>query len=124
MNLKMAKFETSEKRCTINSNISVVVCDKNLHLANIFAGLHYYTSNNGANMYDTIRKFASKTTLRASISFQILPAAPRTTTTVSWNKNMAPVSLSIIASIAVSLGSGTPLLIPNLVSLPESGDYQ
>lgn len=37
--------------------------------------------------------------------------------------NIAIVSLSIIASAAVSLGSAAPLLIPDLVSLPAMDDW-
>lgn len=66
------------------------------------------------------KKNDNQITLRASVSFQMLPANPKTMTTTIWNKKIAPVNLSIIASTAVSLGSGIPLLIPNLVSFPES----
>lgn len=62
-------------------------------------------------------------TFFASVSFQTLPAIPRTITTTIWNTNIAPVNLSIMASIAVSFGSGTPLLIPSLVSLPEEIEH-
>lgn len=38
--------------------------------------------------------------------------------------NIAIVSLSIIASAAVSFGSAVPLLIPDLVSLPTMDDWR
>ena len=57
-------------------------------------------------------------TFLASVSFQTFPATPRTRTTTIWKTNIAPVNLSIIASIAVSFGSAIPLLIPSLVWLP------
>uniref|UniRef100_A0A0A9CDZ3 Haloacid dehalogenase-like hydrolase family protein n=1 Tax=Arundo donax TaxID=35708 RepID=A0A0A9CDZ3_ARUDO len=56
--------------------------------------------------------------LKPLVSFQILPTEPSTRTTMIWNMNITTVSLSIIASAAVSLGSAVPLLIPDLVSLP------
>lgn len=61
-----------------------------------------------------------KQTFLASVSFQTFPDMPRTITTTIWKTNTAPVNLSIIASTAVSFGSGTPLLMPSLVSLPTN----
>jgi len=48
---------------------------------------------------------------------------PRTITTTIWKTNIAPVNLSIMASTAVSFGSGIPLLMPSLVSLPGKIEY-
>jgi hypothetical protein len=51
-----------------------------------------------------------------------LPAKPSTRTTTIWKTNIATVSLSIIESAEVSFGSAVPLLIPDLVSLPDTND--
>lgn len=80
---------------------------------------HYYTK-----ILQTQKKIAYGQTFLASVSFQTFPAMPRTITTTIWKTKIAPVNLSIIASIAVSFGSGTPLLIPNFVSLPKVRWYQ
>lgn len=62
-------------------------------------------------------------TFLASVSFHTFPAVPRTMTTTIWKTKIAPVNLSIMASTAVSFGSGIPLVIPSLVSLPRKMEY-